>query len=247
MKVILAVPVYKRPHIFKIFLDSFLENKKAMRGIIDLRLALAGSYAEDREIFNYYQAHIKQEEILWLDTEENTLSTKWNLFLPALKEHGPEFVVISGSDDIYSNSYWLKMYQLSKAYDHIGLLDFFLLDSGTMRMKHWNGFTRDKIGHPIGAGRWVARHILDTVDWKLCEDGLTKGVDLSMHTNISKLAQAPKMIWCKDEAIAMMDIKSETNIWAYDYWHGSAIDGSHVLPAHFSRDIIRKLVSLKTK
>lgn len=230
---------YKRPEVFKVFLKSFLSNKKALAGKIDLSLSVTGSSIEDggecKEIFK----KITPEET-WNESPNFPISNKWNYALSEALKFQWDYWLLTGSDDIYNEQYFLTMLKYMKVgCDYIGVQDFFLFDSKTSRLKYWPGYENERQGESIGAGRILSRPITKK-SIPLWKAGLNKGLDGSITDTVNKLG---KVLCCVENDAVVLDIKSDTNIWDFNKYAGENIKPEYLQEMNIA--VYNDLIQLK--
>lgn len=157
----------------------------------------------------------------WVQAENKPLGKKFNTVLRAAKKCNPDYVFITGDDDIYNDRFW-KQYQeaANQGFHFIGLLDAFLVDVETASAKYFPGYSRERKGETLGAGRMIHKHLLDIFDWELWENGINSGLDASMTKTLSHLNYMSLAIQGLSQNVIMVDLKSDVNIWSYNNWYG---------------------------
>lgn len=247
MKIAIAVPLYKRPKIFELFCESLCENIKVMEGVIEFQVYFALDPADDNgenlEIYKRYLNDFKQS--MYWEIPNVPLSNKWNTLVGNIAGYEWDYLFIAGSDALFSNAFWMKVYMMAKQHvEYMGIYDYFLYNTQTGEMKHWNGFSKDRKGELIGGGRLLSRALVRDTGFKLWEDGLNSALDASMTKNINQSPVSHVGMWCKDEAICMLELKSEVNIHKFERWGGDLVHAPSLIPAFFSRKIGNKIVNL---
>lgn len=247
MKIAIAVPLYKRPKIFELFCESLCENIATLSGVVDITVFFAldpkDDEGENYRIYTNYLSGFKQS-MFW-EIPNKPLSNKWNKLVQLTQGYEWDYLFIAGSDALFSNSFWMKVYMVAQNnIDYMGIYDYFIYNTKDGQMKHWNGFSKDRKGEVIGGGRLLKRSLVQQLNFTLWEEGLNVGLDKSMTKGLGNKVKVHGM-WCKDEAICMMELKSEVNIHSFESWGGNPVQAGHLLPAFFKRDIVNKIVNLK--
>lgn len=149
------------------------------------------------------------------------VSKKWNYGLQFARKVDFEYLIITGSDDIFSADLWEHYKTLSVQY--FGLLDFYFLDYETSKIKYHSGFMANRQGETHGAGRALHRSVLDAVDWKLWDDTLNEGLDASMTKSLNNLILSTEFIKVHSKGFVAMDIKTKENIHKASEYQGNWI------------------------
>lgn len=247
MKIAIAVPLYKRPEIFDLFCQSLVENIKLMEGIIEFQVFFALDPADDDGAnLSIYKKHLTgfKQSFYW-EVPNSPLSNKWNTLVQNTSGYAWDYLFIAGSDALFSNAFWMKVYMMAKeGFNYMGIYDYFLYNTKDGVMKHWNGFQKDRKGEIIGGGRVLIRELVASLNYTLWEDGLNMALDASMSKKIKEVGARHVGMWCKDEAICMLELKSEVNIHKFERWGGDVVQAGTLLPAFFNREIANKIVNL---
>lgn len=197
-----------RPEVFKLFLNSLPQ---------DAYLICVGD--DDQNRISFEESKIKGTYIIH---PNKPVSKKWNYGLQHAKKLNFEYLVITGSDDIFSTDLWDHYKTLTVQY--FGLLDFYFLDYATSKIKYQGGFMANRQGEPHGAGRALHRSVLDAVNWKLWDDTLNEGLDASMTKSLSNLILSTEFIKVQSKGWVAMDIKTKDNIHKANEYQGRWID-----------------------
>lgn len=153
-------------------------------------------------------------------TENKPLGKKWNKGLEICRNYSFDYLVITGSDDIFSTSLW-KWYETLDVH-YAGFTDLYIHDSG--RIKYFNGYSRNRIGEPQGSGRAFHRSVLDALNWKLWDDDLNIGLDASITKRINKLSISSKIIKLIDNDFVCLSLKSKENLHSIHEYDGEWLD-----------------------
>ena len=127
---------YKRHDIFKLFLNSLPK---------DVYLICVGSEDENLTAFN--DRKIKGT---YLIHENKPLGKKWNAGLSYAKQIDFDYLLVSGSDDIFCQDLWAWYKTVSVHY--AGLLDMYFMDYATGKVKYNEGFKAYRRGEPLFKG-----------------------------------------------------------------------------------------------
>lgn len=213
MRPALLTCAYRRSEIFRLFLQSVPD---------DVYIACAGD-EENEEIF--YAEKKKGEYSVF---PNQPLGKKWNHGLSLLKDVAFDYLIISGSDDVFCSGLWEWYRTLDVHY--AGLLDFYFMDWKTHRVKYCPGFVANRLGEPHGAGRAIHRTVLDALTWKLWDDELKVGLDGSMTGNFRKLSGlTTKFIRVEQHGFVALDIKTVENLHNMDEYKGHFVKPEPIL------------------
>lgn len=161
MKVICLTAVYRRPRITEVFYNAFAQQQQlaALEGI-DLSLCVVASNEADAELARKY-CH---EPVM---ATNKPLGAKHNAGLSHVMQYEFDYLMQLGSDDVLCDSFWRLpgvKYALSSNLPVFGFNRLIFFDVATWRAK------RIQVLNPFGAGRFIAKHVLDRAVWcKLIE------------------------------------------------------------------------------
>lgn len=195
---------YKREEVFKVFLDS-------LPG--DAYLICVGDEGENYQTF--INSGIKGEYIFH---ENKPLGKKWNHGLRECQNLEFEYLVITGSDDIFCPGLWNWYKTLDVHY--AGITDLYFMDYPTGRIKYNDGFSANRRGEPHGAGRAIHRNVLESANWKLWDDNINIGLDASMTTTLDKFNLSYQFIKVMSKGFVAMDIKTKDNLHSISEYQG---------------------------
>lgn len=205
---------YKRIEVFNIFLQ-YLPNYP---------LAVIGDEREHYDLLKQLRpdAH-------WIEYWNQPLGAKWNYGLKISQAWAYDYVMILGSDDIFTPGLWEHYKKAMEPFldggHYFGLLDFYFTDFA--RTKYCPGFQHNRKGEPHGAGRMIHRSILEKLNWELWDNNINSGLDASMTERlktIPNLKNRSHFFRCKDIGEIALDIKSGGNIQAMEDYDGEWID-----------------------
>jgi hypothetical protein len=134
------------------------------------------------------------------------VSEKWNYGTEHVRTLGCEYMIVSGSDDVFSTAALSSLIDhMNKGIDLMGFNDIYVYDT--------DGDHRGELIHvtskSLGVGRTIHRRVLDAVEWRPWEYGTGRnwGMDSILWKNIS-----PHI---RTKAVAqgvIVDCKSHMNI-----------------------------------
>lgn len=208
---IILTAVHQRPEIFSIFLKNIPEKYPLVvtGDLTDACYSVWEKWTEIRPVGSS----------VYLEVPNIPLGAKWNAGLSFIKNLEFDFVFITGSDDVFSQSFY-DYYETKKHFHFIGCLDFYFYDYGRKSLKYCPGFQKDRIGETHGAGRMIHRNLLEKVDFKLWQDGINKALDASMTAKFEGVEYTSHTFRMRDIAVYGVDIKTEINIHSIHEYNG---------------------------
>ncbi len=237
VKIVILTCVYKRPQILKLFLENFQALRKDLIETIDLTMIMAGAVWDDYAVWKTYDQY--KEGILWVEMSNKQLGRKWNATSKYLRHKDFDYVLILGSDDLINKTLLTKYIDHAKAgYNYFGLKDMFVLNSKTGEMIYWKGYTHNRKGETIGAGRMLSKRIVEELDYTLWDDKLNRGLDGSMTSRIKKLPFVNEKVFSyQKDSVLVCDVKSDVNIWSFRVWKGNTMNAGEVIRYAFAPSV----------
>jgi len=199
MKIALVIAVYKRHDLTKIVLDNFrLQAKK-----YGFEIIIAGSEGNASKRL--------AKCCHYIEVDNDPLSDKHDAMITKAKELDVDGVVLMGSDDIVSDSYWDWVYSLDSNAKYLqGLKDIYFYSTKHKQLYYWAGYRNGK--QIAGAGRFFSRFILDKMDWQLWDSGLQKGLDTNCSSLLLKKGIKEKSVTMQEINAILVDVKHEYSI-----------------------------------
>ncbi len=219
MSILALTCTHNRQETLEIFLDKL--NYPLI--MVD---TTGGTFPVDKKITHYF------------DYSNKPLGAKWNYGLQQAKHIDFEYLLITGSDDIFSPG--LIEFLAEKRVHYAGLLDFYFYDIERDLLKYCPGLRYNRKGEPHGAGRIIHRSVLEALGWRLWDDHLNSGLDASMTRKFLKLdisaffTHIPKGMYA-------VDLKSSDNIHTIEEYNGVMMNGEEKdkLLNHFNLQYVR--------
>jgi len=168
------------------------------------------------------------------------LGEKKNFGLSKAKEFDFEYLMEIGSDDLILNELLDDYKNYIGKYDFFGINDAAYINSetGDCRRLMSNNST-------YGAGRMIHRRILEASNWKLWNDNLSKGMDNNSILSLLRKGIGYKKV--KPMAFpGVVDVKSDVNIWKFNYYLGQPYDISEIL-SRLSKEEIEMMDYVKVE
>lgn len=234
MKIALIVAIYKRHDLEKIVLDRFRKQSKKF----GFDIIVAGSEGDSSKKI--------AKGCHYIEVENSPLSNKHNAMLVKAKELDVDGVVLMGSDDMVSDSYFDWIYSLSKDEKHIqGLKDIYFYSVASKTLHYWHGY-RNKT-QSAGAGRFFSRWVLDEMNWKLWKEGLEKGLDNNCTRRLLQKGIKDKSVSMSDKDLFLVDIKHSRSITSEAIIYNCKQVESEIMAKKTSKTDKAKVDKLETK
>lgn len=165
------------------------------------------------------------------------LGEKKNAGLKRALEKGFDYLIDIGSDDLLKDEF-LSLYPFEK--DVYGLRDFVMMNSETGECRRLND--RDA---RFGVGRAISRRAVESLG-KLWNDNQNHGLDNWSEFELAKAGFLGTNI--RSEEPLAIDIKSEVNLWPFNYLMGAEYPLDSILQGLSDQEktAIKCLVSSKT-
>lgn len=162
--------------------------------------------------------------IKWVMAENQPLGRKKNAGLKAAQAYDFDYLMEIGSDDLITNDLLTQYTEYIYSMDFFGISDAAYIESSS-------GYCRrlTTSNSTYGAGRMISRKVLEAMNWKIWDDGLSRGLDNNSVRNIQlkgfKFYKVPPM-----QEPGVIDIKSDENLWKFNYFLGAEYSIQHILP-----------------
>lgn len=178
--------------------------------------------------------------INWVMYKNEPLGEKKNFGLQKAKEFQFDYLMEIGSDDLILNEL------LTDYLKYVGKFDFFGI-SDAAYINSESGECRRLISKSstYGAGRMIHRSVLEKVGWKLWYDHLSKGMDNNSVLSLQR--KGVRYSKCEPMAFpAVIDVKSQQNIWRFNYYLGKPYDLNEILDrvSPNEREVIESYVTV---
>lgn len=199
MRNALIICVYKRHDLERIVIENFKRQSQKFgfdviivgsEGILSKQLADGCHYVE---------------------CENFPVSNKHNKGLEKAKELNAKGVILMGSDDLVSDSYFEFIEQFSEQTSElIGLKDLYFYSTKTKKLGYWKGYTSTST--TVGAGRYFSRAILEQMNWQLWSDKKNKGLDTDCLKRLTKQGINERIFTMEESNVFLVDIKHSRSI-----------------------------------
>lgn len=220
------IPLWKRPKITEI---CFLGLKR-LRKKFNLSVLAVISEEEMKGLCERYGVD-------YVMTDNTYLGRKKNFGLKALKDSEFDYLLEIGSDDLILDEL-IEDYQ-TIGHDFFGIQDiaFYDTESGDC-VRHQKKSTL------YGAGRMISRNLIEKFDFNLWDDKLNRGMDNSSHYKLCVKGKARYFQVPVGEHPKVLSLKSDVNLWPFNYFNGRTYDPSPIFEKLSSEEVSR-IKSLK--
>lgn len=228
LKIFLAV--WKRPEITELCFLGIQRLKK--HPLFDITAFAVISEMEMVDLCEKY-------DIDWVITENLPLGRKKNFGLRQLANYDFDFIMEIGSDDLVTNNLLDQYLPYFKEYDFFGISDAAYIESE-------NGECRRLIADKstYGAGRVISKALLEKMNYTIWSDQLNRGLDNNSVLNIKQKTNADYVKVKPMDEPGIIDVKSNENIWKFNYFLGVAYDINKIY-ANLSEQEVEYLLSLQ--
>ena len=232
MRLALVTCIWNRHDLEKIVIDRFKEQSKRF----GFELIVAGSEGKSsQEIAN--GCH-------YIEIENYPLGRKHNALITKAKELDVDGVVLFGSDDIVSDSYFEFLLKFTPEESNlIGLSDLYFYSTKTKEIglfKHW-GMNKKT----IGAGRFYSKAILEQMNWKLWEDEKNVGLDSSSSYLLSINGIQEQAFTMEETDCFLCDIKHTQSITYEDVMEATEKVNLSIMAKKVGKETATKVQELK--
>lgn len=201
IKIGIATPAYKRYNLLEKYCIYINEIKNfAKKDNIEIIPILI---SDDKKI---KKISIKNK-IECLGSENIPLSTKWNNGISYFEDKNVDAVLILGSDNFVSYEI-IKIYKeaiLDENIDILGFKDIYYWNDN--RGYYFGGYTNNRRGEPIGAGRLLKKSALKVMSWKPWDVRKSKGLDRALNNRIKKLGLNQHVLELGQKEGWILDVK----------------------------------------
>lgn len=210
LRLALLMPVWRRRELTKAVLSHYarLRGLLAADGLL-LDLLVVGSEGAASE------ALALGAGARYVEAPNSPLSFKFQAGITALRGLGHDAVVIVGSDDLMNAHAFDEIGRaLDAGHEIIDFRELYIFDLASGRLVHF-----DRIY--IGAGRVLARVLLDRLNWQCWRTAVDKGVDMTLDRDLGLAEQIYPIRNFARRGVAIVDVKSEsagrsTNLWSLE-------------------------------
>lgn len=221
MKLGILTALWGRPQLTEIYLNrmQYLQQKY---GIIGACVGTENEFKQD----------CLDRGIIYADHKNKPVSNKWNHGMLSFRDEDVDHVMIMGSDDFASDSFYEHSMKVAKNKDFSGSTDLYIFGGRDNRRGFKQFFYFAYSGYLVGPGRCYSKRILEMLDFTPWGMGKNAGLDGSIAKNVKKLGRTVrrKSFGIKTEGLFMVDIKTKNNI--------SSIPGASKIDERDFRDVL---------
>ncbi len=223
--------MWQRPELFEIWAAG-AKRLQADFPEANIEMVVAGSEGQKtRDIveghgFNYVEAL------------NEPLGHKANVRLQWCKILNPTHVLLLGSDDLMSSTtlaYVLD--KMNEGFDEVCAMDLYLHSTAHNETVYSEGYTNHRRGEPMAVGRCMKSWLLDQLNWTLWPDNIKRGLDGFSRDTLATIPHARHTYWLKEQDLAIIDIKHETNLSKWTMRPNWEKVGGKILAEHFPNEV----------
>lgn len=191
----LSIPTWKRPEITRCVMEYY--RSLAIDGI-EFVLTAVDSEGNDWPGWQTFQV------------PNTAVSDKYNAGAQILREFGPDWSLMIGSDDFISPQYFELLRDLGPEIEYVEFETLYVVDPGTWRCFHAK--------FRVGAGRALRASFMDRIGWQPWPgDPRSRNVDGMMYAHTAGLKSKLIIPDTEKRNFAAVDVKTPgVNIWSYD-------------------------------
>lgn len=216
MRIAICSCVHGRPKTAEKFLDSLY--RMAYNAYIDnITVEAHIAVTPGDKFFKIAERHPASHLVNTYEYSNEHLGEKWNYALS--KCYKSDYIMITGSDDLYSGNYLNAcLPHLKNGIEYMGLLDMYFHDTIGEKMYYFGGYNSDRKGDTNGAGRIVSTKIAGAYHYRFWNSLAQKGLDAQLTTKMKGHNPKSRAFKMEELGVCAIDIKTAGNIWrATDY------------------------------
>jgi hypothetical protein len=205
-KICIVTTMWQRHRLTDFVFSYYNKLKSELKNEINLTLIACGSEGEVSKKI------AENNGFYYVEFSNFPLSKKHNEIFIKSKEFNPDGVILIGSDDFLSKETLLTYKNLLNDYEYIGFKDFYLLNEKS-ELRYWKGYENERVGEPIGGGRFYRKDFLEKINWQPWgKVEINKSLDHAFSKQIQNITLNSKVIECSDKNGIVFTIRSTTNI-----------------------------------
>jgi hypothetical protein len=144
----------------------------------------------------------------------NPLSYKWNMAIRTLEQIDFDAVILLGSDDYIDEAFLKYAERTISDFDMIGFKDIYFQHEGGLY--YWSGYTNNRRGEPIGAGKVYSRKFLECIDWNLFDVARDRGLDRIAWKRVQQAKAKVYITTLKENGLLLVDIKDGEGMTSFN-------------------------------
>lgn len=144
----------------------------------------------------------------------NPLSYKWNMAIRTLEQIDFDAVVLLGSDDYIDEAFLKYAERTIPDFDMIGFKDIYFQHDGGLY--YWPGYTNNRRGEPIGAGKVYSRKFLECIKWNLFDVARDRGLDRIAWKRVQQAKGKVHITTLKENGLLLVDIKDGEGMTSFN-------------------------------
>jgi hypothetical protein len=225
---LIYLAIWRRPEITELCLIGIERLKKHPAYNIQVAAVIS-----ETEMIPLCEKH----NVKWIMHQNLPLGKKKNYGLKACSEFDFDYLMEIGSDDLITNEMLDQYLNYFGKYDFFGISDMAYIESESLECRRLTNKSTT-----YGAGRCIKKDLLVNLKWNIWTDELNRGLDNDSIRRIEKNGYKFHKVDSMDVP-GLIDIKSNENIWKFNYFLGQEYDINNIL-SKLSSVEISKLNSL---
>lgn len=217
MKILMLIPIWKRPEIVSIFMRHFIDNQCPYARVQPLFI-LSPEDTAYRQVLKIIEGYD------YCECENRPLGRKKNYGLHyALENFKWDYLMDMGSDDVYTDVMWMLYEEMFKVkIPYFGLRNLYVYDYLTDSAMFVNGYHINKLDEitAIGPGRCVRRDVV-LKNYPLWDDEAPFGMDGYSDYKIQKSGVRCDVIDNKNTP-TVCDVKSGISLTPMEFFNDFA-------------------------
>jgi hypothetical protein len=233
--IVIGTLLWKRHEVFRVWAEALLDAATHPFSVV-----VAGSEGESsRALVESYGFH-------YMETPNQPLGAKANERLRGCRDLEPDYVVLTGSDDIVCPATFARYRHLAEqGVDEVAINDIYHLNALTGELAYSRGYTNHRRGEPVAPWRMLSRRLCEQVGWRLWDSSAPVHLDGHSYRRLRDVDHEEHRLHLRDEGLFVCDIKSLVNMtpWAMrENWE--TVDRS-VLEGRLSARVQGRLAALQ--
>lgn len=214
-KVTISTLCWKRPDVFEMFCRNITSLNPRPQ------IVVAGSEGDQCE------AIAKKYGCIYFQTQNKLLGKKANESVKKALETDCDYIMLTGSDDLISQSQW--EYYCKYKGEYLGLLDYYFFNIPDGRMIYWAGYKfKPRIGEPIGAGKLIKKDVAQLMEGLLFSEKSLQPDEHDTHKKAIEMGVKMDLVTCKETKGIGIDIKGEGSITRFALWNNA----QYIIPSN---------------
>jgi hypothetical protein len=214
IRILAIVPVWKRPELTRACLDALARVQRQHEGEI---VGVIGISPGDPYLDHYTLGNGV------VMVPNRPLGRKHNLLVLAAEPFEWDYLWVLGSDTLVSPRI-LELYRphLEEGVDRVGLRDIWFWDAATKGLLYFPGYGAARTDS-MGAGRMIARRVVEACGWELWDDHLDRALDYISTVRMDAVGTRERCIYQGGQEHYLLEVRTEEQVTALSDFNGQLI------------------------